>query len=79
MNLNEILKSPEKNLLITEEQIQALTKCRNRLIQNFKEVSDDDIESGKLTEQDAIHWIEKFQYESIAIVKDVKISEEVVS
>lgn len=81
MDTSEILKSLEKILLLTEEQIQDLTKCRNNLIQKFKDVSDEDIESGKLTEQDAIHWIEEFQYDSIAIIKqnkaDVKMNEEV--
>ena len=67
INLDSILKEPEKNLYLTKTQMNKLSSCCNKLIDKIKKTSNEDIQSGKVTREQCIEWIKELQYESIAI------------
>lgn len=67
IDLEEIFKSPEESLYLTKEQMRKLGDCCNKLIKRIKDTPVEDIESGKVTQEQCLEWIKELQYESIAI------------
>ena len=67
IDLEEIFKSPEESLYLTKEQMKKLGDCCNKLIKRIKDTPVEDIESGKVTQEQCLEWIKELLYESIAI------------